>query len=308
MVYLKRVNLELFETSENYTECVQEAIEFAPDAVVVPGNHVPSFLPGLKVQVFHGFEWKKKGHFKIRDGFDLYCTQGPFFTKKFNQLARKFNYFDVEETGWPKLDPLYQVKPYTRAHPNIPCILYAPTFSPSLTSVRDLYKPISKISKKGNWHWLVKFHPKMENNWVRKFESIQHEHLEVVCATEIAPVLKAAHVILSDTSSIISEFMLLNRPAVTYKNIDPEDVLINFTEPNLLEQKLAEALQVSEIRLNKINAYNQQFHPYQDGLSASRILSAIERRLVEGKDATKPLPLNLFRNFKMRKQLKYWKL
>ena len=58
---LSRAELEL--------KTVKEVIAYNPLACFVPGNTVPNFFPGIKVQLFHGFEWKKKGHFKIRNCF-----------------------------------------------------------------------------------------------------------------------------------------------------------------------------------------------------------------------------------------------
>src|SRR5436190_86173 len=60
---------------------------FAPAAVFSASNWVPHFFPGAKVQVFHGFNVEKRapgrGHFRIRNLFDLYCTQGPATTGPF---------------------------------------------------------------------------------------------------------------------------------------------------------------------------------------------------------------------------------
>ena len=91
---------------EKQLHSVDAVKAYQPKAVFVPGNVVPDFFPGAKVQVFHGLEWKKKGHFGIRGFFDLYCTHGPITTQRFQQLADKHGYFRVIETGWSKLDPL----------------------------------------------------------------------------------------------------------------------------------------------------------------------------------------------------------
>ena len=48
-----------------------------PEAVLTPGNHLPHFFPGVKVEVFHGFDAGKPRHIYIRGFFDLYCTTGP---------------------------------------------------------------------------------------------------------------------------------------------------------------------------------------------------------------------------------------
>ena len=80
------VNSSLLNQNEHVLNTISDIKVYSPRAVLVPGYAVPSFLPGLKVQIFHGLEWKKKGHFKIRDYFDLYCTFGPITTDKFNEL------------------------------------------------------------------------------------------------------------------------------------------------------------------------------------------------------------------------------
>lgn len=68
------VNKSLFLDEEVLLSSIDEVIAFNPHATFLPGNLVPSFVPGLKVQLFHGFEWKKKGHFRIRGCFDLSYT------------------------------------------------------------------------------------------------------------------------------------------------------------------------------------------------------------------------------------------
>lgn len=301
------INHSLLSNDENRIKSIEEVIAWQPDAAFVPGNTIPNFIPGLKVQVFHGFEWKKKGHFVIRDCFDLYCTQGPIFTEKFNELANKHQYFDVIETGWPKLDPLLKSSKLETNNPELPCILYAPTFSPSLTSAPDLFDEIVKLSHQNQWQWIVKFHPKMDKKWLNAFKAASHTKLQIIESEFIDPILHAGDVIVSDTSSIITEFMLLSKPAITYKNSQPEPELIDFDEPTELAEKINQALGLSLEQRKKIDEYTARMHPYSDGLSASRVLSAANKTIIEGVNAPKKRPRNIIRNFKMRKRLGYWK-
>lgn len=303
-VYRDTVDTTRFAANEIFTTDVREAIRFNPDACFAPGNLAPSFVPGLKVQVFHGLERKKKGHFRIRDCFDLYCTQGSLFTEKFEALAQKHGNFDVVETGWPKLDGLFSSPPLEIETKGKPVILYAPTFSPSLTSVEHLYDQIKDLRNK-DWVWLVKFHPKMASEWVEKFRDLQNDHFTLIESGDLAPVLQRADVMISDTSSIITEFMLLDKPVVTFNNLAPEPCLININQPSELESAINKALEPDEILLKAIAQQNAKTHPYQDGRSAIRVLDATEQTLKDGKKS-KPLPLNLLRNLKLRRSLKYW--
>src|SRR5690606_37172637 len=76
--------------------------DWNPQAVLTPGNHLPHFFPGVKVEVFHGFDAGKPRHIYIRGFFDLYCTTGPRDTAGFQALADRLGHFSVAETGWPK--------------------------------------------------------------------------------------------------------------------------------------------------------------------------------------------------------------
>ena len=58
------IDNSLFHQDEFRLLTIKEAVNFHPDACFIPGNEIPSFISGLKVQVFHGLEWKKKGHFR----------------------------------------------------------------------------------------------------------------------------------------------------------------------------------------------------------------------------------------------------
>ena len=127
----------------NYTTSIQDVYDFSPDVIFVPGNIVPYYLPGVKIQIFHGYAAEKKDHWVIRRYFDLYLTQGPFFTRKFTELSQKYKDFSVVETGWSKQDWIQkhrndfdvEKKKILADHKRGKLVLYAPTFSKSLTSL-----------------------------------------------------------------------------------------------------------------------------------------------------------------------------
>jgi CDP-glycerol glycerophosphotransferase (TagB/SpsB family) len=301
-----KVNLANFNDTETRLETIQEAIDYQPIAVFVPGNHVPGFIAGLKVQVFHGLEWKKKGHFRIRGFFDLYCTHGQITTDKFNQLAKQYGHFHVKETGWPKLDPLFQTKPYN-LQTDLPVVLFAPTFSPNLTCALECFDEIKRQVLKGDFYWLVKFHPKMNPEWIDMYRTISSDNFEIVTIDSCLPLLKRADVLFSDTSSIISEFLLLGKPAVTFNNSEPGNYLIDIGQSSQIEAALKQAMTESDNLVRHIRDENARLHPYADGQSANRIMAEVDQLTNQPSGPLKPKPWNLLRNYKLRKKLGYWK-
>ncbi|MEJ6474506.1 CDP-glycerol glycerophosphotransferase family protein [Pseudoalteromonas piscicida] len=282
---------------------VEEVKAFNPRAVFVPGNVVPDFFPGAKVQVFHGLEYKKKGHFGIRGFFDLYCTHGPLTTAPFNQLAEKHGYFSVIETGWPKLDPYFD---YTKCDNKKPVLLYAPTFSPNLTSLEALYSHIKQLAESGLYKIQLKFHPKTKQQWQLMYAELESiEDFEIARGDNLIPLIQQADVVISDTSSAVDESLLIGKPVITFNNHQPQDALINITDPQQLANAVQQALSLSETQKARIDQYILQVHPYRDGQSAERVLAATETVIAAG---LKRKPLNLIRRYKIRKSLNYMKL
>ena len=301
------VDISQFADDEQVLVTVLETRTYSPCAVLVPGNTVPSFIPGLKVQVFHGLEWKKKGNFRVRDFFDLYCTFGPLTTDKFNCLQAEHKNFTVSETGWSKLDNLFSVSPY-QTPVGKKLVLYAPTFSKKLTSLSDAFEVIKALTKKYDWHWLIKLHPLTDKNLVDQYKSLQGSNVEFIEQQSILPLLKSADVLLSDTSSVIGEFSLLEKPVVTLNNSEPEAHLFDVKSPGQIETALISAFKLSDEQIEEIQASNRALHPYSDGNSSQRVLESIDAILEKKIGAERRRPLNLFRNMKLRAKLGFWRL
>ena len=290
---------------------VEEAILYEPHVVLTINDSVPDFFPGIKVQIFHGFLANKhsfkKGHFRIRGFFDLYCTQGPSTTIPFNKLQEKHKYFEVSETGWSKVDSLF---PLTEKKSEQPVILISSTFSPkySLTYNNLVIDEIERISKLGKWEFKVILHPILAKEKIEKFKSIQNENLTYYDTTDIIPLFKQADIMFSDTTSAITEFILQKKPVVTFKNNEPGEHFINITEVSEIEDSISRAISKPADIMKAIQEYIDITHPYFDGKSSERVINACIEFLQKDKDHLKKKPLNLIRKYKIRKKLKYFTL
>ncbi len=319
--FLQGVDARYLREDEKQLLNVEEVKAYNPLAVFVPGNWVPTFFPGVKVEIFHGLandETGKKGHYRIRGFFDLYCTHAPEVTKKFKQLAKKYKTFHVIETGWPKLDPLFNSvlsEPVLydsfrkTINKNKPIVFYASTFSPSLTSAPSLINTIKALSASSKWHWLVTLHPKMPENIVAQYRSMQGDNFTFVESHhDVLPLLKAADVMLCDTSSIALEYLLLNKPLVTFRAKAPGNYAINVLETDAIEAAITEALTCPHKLLSAAEKYVSKLHAYSDGRSSERILQAVDDFILNDDLTLKPKPLNLWRKFQIRKKMACYKL
>ena len=296
-------------TDEHRLMTPREAVQWNAKAVFVPGNWVPHFFPGLKVEVFHGFSVGKrseaKGHFRIRGSFDLYCTHGPDTTRPFEQLAQQYAYFSVRETGWPKLDPLFSGE-LEQSQDRPPTILYASTFTESISSARTLLPVIEQLSASGRWRWLVTLHPKMAPDVVASYKAIQGPYLQFVETDDILSLYVQADVMLSDTSSVVPEFLTQHKPVVTFRNRKPGPHLINIDNVGDLLPALEQAFAPSTELQKAIARYADHIHPYRDGRSSERVLAATDAGIQRGRAGLRSKPLNLWRRLQARKRLSYW--
>lgn len=289
---------------ERLLSTVQDVKAFAPDAVLVPGNEVPPFFPGLKVQVFHGLGIEKKGHFRIRGMFDLFCTFGPLTTGPFERLAQQYGWFRVVETGWPKTDPLFDPVAHDPVAGSDTHILYAPTFSPSLTSAPLLAPVIADIVARRPWRWTVKFHPKMDPELAAPLRSIRADNYAIAESQQLLPLLREAAVMVTDTSSAAAEFMLLDKPVVAFRNRAPGPHLVNITEPAELEGALDAVLGGRDSSREGRKRYAADMHPYRDGRSSERVLDAVEQMLAQPDTDLKRKPWSPLRRFRYWRQLR----
>ena len=306
-------NMEQYINSDlHYTMSIEEAISFCPDVVFVPGNIVHDRIPGLKVQIFHGLCDEKGGHYKITGFFDLYCTSGPLITNRFKELAKKKEHFYVVETGWPKIDLL--LKSFDRENickslsidPAKKIILYSPTFSPKFESSKKIFPVLEDLPKDGEL-CVIKFHDLMEAKDIEYFSKLRRDSLLLYSKPDNIPLLQIADVLISDTSSVVYEFMLLDKPVITIDSKIRLEKSINITDAKKLRPAVDRSLaNPEEYSLNRRKVLDQ-IHPYRDTSNSKRVLDAVDEILNSGtiKDLKKK-PLNLYRKYRVRRKFGYW--
>ena len=301
------------QDADSVCASVDAVRDYNPFAVITANNTLPHFFPGIKTQVFHGFNARKRSndgvdsHFAIRGFFDLYCTHGPSTTQVFQQLSDVHQHFRVIETGWPKMDTLIRQPVYQ--NPRLrPTVIVTSTFSKNLSCARHLLPAFKQLVAENDMDWMVQFHPKMPSSIVAEYKTIKADNYQFIETSDVAPYLAQADVMISDTSSILQEFLQLERPVVTFRNRTPGPWLIDIHEP----EKLRSAINMAQTRppqlIKEIKSYNAQLHPYTDGHSSERVLQAIDDFSTADIKPSKSKPLNLVRKFKMHKELAYWKL
>jgi CDP-glycerol glycerophosphotransferase (TagB/SpsB family) len=281
---------------------------YDPIAVLTSSNALPHFFPGVKTEVFHGFDAGKPRHIYIRGFFDLYCTTGPRDTEAFQAKARELGHFAVRQTGWPKLDLFLREHGHDQPPPvrNPPSILYHSTFSPSWSAAEVLYETIKGLSQTGRWRWIVTLHPKSNAETVARYRALESEHLHFATEDNILDLFPQVDMMISDTSSALNEFLLTYKPVVTFKNRRPGPQLIDIDKPEHLLPAIERALARPTELMREIRNYADAIHPYRDGRSSERVLDAVDEFIAAGARNPKPKPHNWWRKLKIRKRIAYW--
>jgi len=294
---------------ENNTSSINKLSEYKSDVIFVPGNEVPHFLRGVKTQVFHGLAGEKKGHFRIRHYFDLYLSQGPYFTERFMELSEKHKNFEVIETGWSKLDVygknnnLYNVEKETllEKHKAKNILLYAPTFSPSLTSAPFLKSEFEQIASNKDNLILFKFHDLMQKELIDAYKELATKQENIVFVEErnILKFLLISDLMISDTSSVVYEFLLLNKPVITLKARSPKSAWDDIKSADMLTERVKYNLDSDPFAEKRVKII-ADYHPYNDGMSSLRMVEAVEN-YIHTNGVPDKRKLSFFRRYKINK-------
>jgi CDP-glycerol glycerophosphotransferase (TagB/SpsB family) len=157
-------------------------------------------------------------------------------------------------------------------------ILYAPTFSPSLTSAPYLLAEFEELAKNKSYLILCKFHDLMATEMIAAYKELERKYDNIIFEEErnIIKFLYISDLMISDTSSVVYEFLLLDKPVITYKNSSKNIKWRNSTIYKNLSKLIKESLTIDPFKLERTEI-RELYHPYNDSKSAERMLDAVRK-------------------------------
>ncbi|MFC1747055.1 CDP-glycerol glycerophosphotransferase family protein [Candidatus Neomarinimicrobiota bacterium] len=198
-----------------------------PFDVIIVGNvgRLPKIAGEhtLAVMVYHGIGLKQSYYRDISPRVDIRAVESE---ERFEEL-RALGFRNSILTGFTKLDPLAQpagreleqYRAKLNLDPDVPTMLYAPTFYPSslerlAPSIQELARDMNVILKLHNFSWFQKRYAR--HHRLARSLAESHAHICLVPPEDydILPCYRLADVLLSDLSSTLFEFLATGKPVI----------------------------------------------------------------------------------------------
>ena len=216
---------------------------------------------------------------------------------------------DFYLTGIPKLDPFFRKGFYNNdalkrkigINPKKKTVLFAPSYKPSCIKfvqekITDLLPEYNVLIKLHPYSWQGKYAPHSQHKFYEKLAKKNHDvYLIDKDDFDIYPYLFLADTMISDTSSVINEFLALGKHGIIYVlpyeklnhsdgmpvlSIDPKDWLKGafpqMHKPEDLIYAVKAALNPTAEMKKKLAEYRDYFFTGLDGKSAMRVKNKID--------------------------------
>jgi len=194
-------------------------VQFSAHTKLIPPRRVER-----RIQIFHGVSFRNKAVRPANMGCDNYFVTGPYMLNRFEQ-AGLLTEDDprVAKIGFMKTDALVDgslrresILKHVGFDGSRPVILYAPTGAKhnSLETMGE--DVILELLAVGDYDLLIKPHDHPRNKktdwatYLRRYESVNCRIVEP--CEDVIPMLYIADVLISDASSVVNEYTLLDRP------------------------------------------------------------------------------------------------
>ena len=287
------------------TPHVNELVDFDPDVVIVAESQAGLLrrkLPrALFVWVRHGLISKNSTCFAARTA-DFACLTSEVSRDWYIAHGGRPRR-DFWITGYPQMDPLFREAALPVPLP-LPAgrkiVLYAPTWTTGLSSAAMLGERTVELIRgaRRDLSIVIKPHPVTADHhpdWLATWRTLAaaHPHVYLIDdpAADVMPYLKAADVLVSDASSVIFQYLAVDRPIILVTNPDRRSV--GHFDPNGIEWRwrdvgtevhdvanlaaaVSAALDSPALGADRRAHYREQlFGSYTDGRAAERIAQKI---------------------------------
>ncbi len=269
--------------------------EYKPDITFI-ADFSYQYVEGLGKIVNLGHGTISKGWFfsespisKRENCADLICVPGTIHKK----ILEKQVFKPIEVTGMPKLDNLRNKEniPEKLASlgldPNNKTLLFAPTFNPELSLLPHLGNKIRELIPT-YINLIIKLHGASSEDWKEMYRNIAFENKNTYFADnlDITPYFQLADILLTDVSSVIYEFISLDKPVILFDSPDQirypnhnennleyrfRNVGTRFSQINKLPQIIFNSF-MNPVMTEEQKKIAEQFISVKDGTSAEKVV------------------------------------
>lgn len=256
---------------------------------------------GIKTLRIRNIQRQKNFHYHV-------FLEGQYWYDYIKSLGWE-NVADFYLTGIPKLDPFFWEDHYNNAEltkkigldPTKKTVLFAPSYKPSCIKflqkkITDLLPDYNLIIKLHPYSWAGKYVPHSQH---RFYEKLVKKNRQVFLIPkgdyDIYPYLFLADTLISETSSVINEFLALGKYGIIYVlphekmnhsdgmpvlSIDPREWLKgafpHIFHPDDLLPAVESALHPTPEMKKKLVEYRNYFFSGLDGFSGKRVKEKID--------------------------------
>ncbi|MGJ3259329.1 MAG: tetratricopeptide repeat protein [Rhodospirillales bacterium] len=284
----------------------RDLVEFKPDVVVVGGTQtaqVRDLVPNALIVSAPAFLASQNRHRAAFDGADVAISPGRIVGDAWVKLGL-IEELQVRVCGHLPLEPLFRgdaLTPPRSLMDATATVLYAPGHRPQMSSADMLGDNVVELIRGGRTDvtLVIKPHPETfvrQPKWIETWAKAAKDHERVVFVddpdADILPYLKAADVLVSDVSSVIFDFLAVDRPILLLKNpehgadeqgYDPQGVEWRWREIGREIGNAEDLARAVDLALKTPDAGTELRERYRkalfgdtmDGLTAERIMELI---------------------------------
>lgn len=265
----------------------------------------------LIVMVYHGIGLKSSFYKDMDDDIDLYAVES--MNRVENMINAGLNREKIVCCGLTKLDPLFSNSKRNfdisvwRLNPELKTVFYTPTFYPSsvektVDALLNHSLDFNLIVKLHQFSWQLEKYTQHQEI-VQKLSQKKNVYIVPQYDIEILQYYLASDLLLTDISSTMFEYLVLNRPVVQcldmtfrkhhelipwlvnqrfdHERMQEVDFTYQVQNADDLIHTVQHALQNnSEMQSQRLKAI-EMFHYNPDGQASKRLVDVIEAKLVK---------------------------